>query len=64
MNELEELCAPVRHVKLPACAGGGRLAGHGTGVGSAEGVLLRVGPMQLAACGVLHPSDAHMRGLE
>ena len=46
---------PVLHVKLPAAlAGGGRLAAHATGVGSAEGVC----PMQLAACGVLHSSAA------
>ena len=64
MNDPEGIRAPVKHVKLPACAGGGRLAGHGTGVGSAEGVPLGAGPMQLAACGVLHASDAHMRRLE
>ena len=54
MNELEELCAPVRHVKLPVLAAAGRFVGHGTGVGSAEGVGLK----QLAASRVLHPSDA------
>jgi hypothetical protein len=64
MNDPEGIRAPVKHVKLPVRAGGGRLAGHGTGVGSAEGVPLGAGPMQLAACGVLHPSDAHMRRLE
>ena len=64
MNDPVGIRAPVKHVKLPARAGGGRLAGHGTGVGSAEGVPLGVGPMQLAACGVLHASDAHMRRLE
>ena len=64
MNDPEGIRAPVKHVKLPARAGGGRLAGHGTGVGSAEGVPLGAGPMQLAACGVLHASDAHMRRLE
>ncbi len=64
MNDPDGIRAPVKHVKLPARAGGGRLAGHGTGVGSAEGVPLGAGPMQLAACGVLHASDAHMRRLE
>jgi len=60
MNDPEGICAPVKHVKFPSLAAGGRLVGHATGVGSAEGVALGVGPTQLAACGVLHPSDAQM----
>ena len=42
------------HVKLlPALAGGGRLAAHATGVGSAEGVLVAGCEMLLARPQVL-----------